>query len=97
MELITSGVEVRILLCDFRVLIYAFKVPGSSACTITTYRKRERRCSVPRFHHVSTLTLTWSVQRMPDCEMVLVHEDDLERILRVNDGTVSKDYCMRTH
>lgn len=42
-ESIPSGVEVRILLFDFLVLIYAFKVPGSPACTIATYRKGERR------------------------------------------------------
>jgi hypothetical protein len=35
----------------------------------------------------------WMVQRMPDCDMALVHDDDLEQILRVNNGTVSKDYA----
>jgi hypothetical protein len=45
---------------------------------------------------MSALTLTWSVQQMPDCEMVLVHDDDLEQILRVDDGTVRKVYRMHT-
>ena len=39
----------------------------------------------------------WSVQRTSHCDMVLVHDDDLEQILRVDDGTVSKDYRLRTH
>ena len=29
-------------------------------------------------------------QQAPDCDMALVHDDDLERILRMGDGTVSK-------
>jgi hypothetical protein len=32
----------------------------------------------------------WSVQRAPDCDMVLDHDDDLEEVLPVNDGTVSE-------
>ncbi len=35
------------------------------------------------------LILTWTLQRAPHCDYVLVHDDDLERILRVGDGTVS--------
>ena len=46
------------------------------------------------FIFVTILILTWTVQRAPDCDMALVHDDDLERILEVgsSDGTVSKNY-----
>jgi hypothetical protein len=40
-------------------------------------------------HYVTTLILTWVVQRAPDCDMALVHDDDLVRILEVGDGIVS--------
>ena len=33
---------------------------------------------------------TSTAQRAPDCEMVVVHDDDLEQVLPVNNGTVSK-------
>ncbi len=33
----------------------------------------------------------WTLQLAPDCDMALVHDDDLERILNVgNDRTVSR-------
>jgi hypothetical protein len=35
------------------------------------------------------LILTWALQREPHCDLVLVHDDDLERVLRVGSGTVS--------
>jgi hypothetical protein len=43
---------------------------------------------------MTMLILTWTVQQAPDCDMALVHDDDLERILQVgsSDGTVSKNY-----
>ena len=31
----------------------------------------------------------WTVQRAPSCDMALVHDDDLARILKVGEGTVS--------
>jgi hypothetical protein len=34
----------------------------------------------------------WTMQQAPNCDMALVHDDDLERILRIGDGTVSKDH-----
>ena len=34
---------------------------------------------------------------MPDCDMALVHDDDLEQILRVNDGSVSHTSMTLTH
>ncbi|KAH8993421.1 hypothetical protein EDB92DRAFT_401933 [Lactarius akahatsu] len=36
--------------------------------------------------------LDYITTRAPDCDMALVHDDDLERILRVGDGTVSKGH-----
>ena len=39
--------------------------------------------------YIFTLILTWTVQRAPDCDMVLVHDDDLARILQAGDGNVS--------
>jgi hypothetical protein len=29
------------------------------------------------------------VQRAPDCDLVLVHDDDLDRLRRISDGGVS--------
>ena len=84
-----------ILLCfDFLVCFHcSLKVPRSSACTIRIYRQSECGCSV-RFHFVAIVILTRTVQRAPDCDMALVHDDDLERILEAgsSDGTVSKKY-----
>jgi hypothetical protein len=34
--------------------------------------------------------LTWTMQREPHCDMALVHDDDLKRILEAGDGNVSK-------
>jgi hypothetical protein len=34
----------------------------------------------------------WTVQRAPGCDMALVHDDDLARILEVSEGTVSTGY-----
>ena len=31
----------------------------------------------------------WTMQRAPGCDMALVHDDDLARILKVGEGTVS--------
>ena len=31
----------------------------------------------------------WTTQRAPDCDMFLIHDDDLKRIDRIGDGTVS--------
>jgi hypothetical protein len=38
------------------------------------------------------VNLTWVMKRAPDCDMALVHDDDLVRILEVGDGTVSSGY-----
>ena len=35
------------------------------------------------------LVLTWTTQRAPDCDMALVHDDDLARI----DGIRDNDVC----
>jgi hypothetical protein len=45
---------------------------------------------MPCFHYVTTLILMWTVQQAPDCDMALVHDDDLVRILGVGDGAVRK-------
>ena len=42
------------------------------------------------FHYATTLILMRSVQRAPNCDMALVHDDDLVQILGAGDGTVSK-------
>jgi hypothetical protein len=34
--------------------------------------------------------LTYLVQKSPDCGMVLIHDDDLERIDGIGDATVSR-------
>ena len=71
-------------------MMYDFKVPGPSACAFGIYREGEWLGSVPCSHFVTALILTWTVpQRAPDCELALVHDDDLERILGVGNGTVS--------
>ncbi len=70
---------------------FTFKVSGSSACAIRLYREGESRSSVPCFHYVTTVILTWMLQRAPHCDMALVHDDDLDRILAVGDRTVSED------
>ncbi len=46
---------------------------------------------MPYFHYVTTVILTWTLQRAPHCDMALVHDDDLDRILAVGDRTVSED------
>ena len=37
--------------------------------------------------------MPWTMQQAPHCDMALVHDDDLERILLVGDGTVSDDHA----
>ena len=39
-------------------------------------------------HHV----LTWAIQRVPDCDMVLVHDDDLARISEICNCNVSRHF-----
>lgn len=46
-------------------------------------------CIMPTLHYVTTLILTLTVQRAIECHLALVHDDDLERILEMGDGTVS--------
>lgn len=36
--------------------------------------------------------LIWTAQRVPDCDMVLVHDDDLARIHEVCDSNVSRRF-----
>ena len=47
------------------------------------------------FHNVTALIsyMPWTMQQAPHCDMALVHDDDLERILLVGDGTVSDDHA----
>ena len=39
------------------------------------------------YHHLNSNM----AQRAPDCHMAVVHDDDLERVLRVGNSTVSED------
>ena len=41
---------------------------------------------MPCFHHLATLIL----QREPNCDLALVHDDDLERVLGVEGLNVSE-------
>jgi hypothetical protein len=76
-------------------LIYVFQVWGSSSRTIRIYRESECRTLgfMPYLHYVTASILTGTVQRAPHCDMVVVHDDDLDRILRVGDSKVSKTHA----
>ena len=37
------------------------------------------------------LILMWMAQREPDCDMAVVHDNDLGRVLGAGDSTVSED------
>ena len=77
------------------------KNPGPDTELVTSENLSENlaeniaKVSVPDpchvFYYVTTLILTWTVQLAPDCDLVPVRDDDLERNLRVGDRTVSKD------
>ena len=85
--------EVRLLFMTFRPESYTFQVSGSSTRTIGIYHQNEYCYTVSCLHNVIMLILMCVVQEAPNCDMALVHDDDLERILRTGDGTVSKDHA----
>jgi hypothetical protein len=43
------------------------------------------------------LVVTWSSQRAPECDMILVHDDDLARISGICDGDLVGDYLQRSN
>jgi hypothetical protein len=40
------------------------------------------------------LLLTWAAQRAPDCDMVLVHDDDLARVDGICDTNVCRHWYL---
>ena len=41
--------------------------------------------------------VTWSSQRAPECDMILVHDDDLARISGICEGDLAGDYLQRSN